>query len=437
MTSRPSAPFVPQAVIRVFASSRFAASLTLIALGLAFSTHLLRSVMGWAGLLGALAALVVLAILSMIARRQSIEWHGLLPVSILAFIGWCALSVLWSTSAVQTLLGLGYQVAFAFLAIYIALVRDTIQIVRATGDVLRVLLALSLALELLSGLLLDLPIVFLGIQGNIAEIGPLQGVFGSRNVLGLVSLLAAVTFTIEMRSRSISRQTGIMSLSLAAITLVFTHSPVMLVVTLVTALAAVALYGLRRSPVTGRWSLQVGLLVTALLVAVLAWGSRARILELLNAGSQFDARLTLWQEMRRLVELHPLEGWGWVGRWPTTPITPYGWLDFVTHTAHASGLNAFLDVYFQLGLVGLLLFGLLVTLAFGRSWLLASSKHTLVYTWAPMILVVLLVTSAAESTILVEFGWLLLLICSVKAARDKSWRSALARKPWVDPDLDR
>jgi exopolysaccharide production protein ExoQ len=437
MTSRATAHFVPDAVIRVFASSRFAASLTLIALGLAFSTHLLRSVMGWPGLLGALAALTVLAILSMIARRQSIEWHGLLPLSILAFIGWSALSVLWSTSATQTLLGVGYQITFAFLAIYIALVRDTIQIVRATGDVLRVLLALSLALEVVSGLLLDLPIVFLGIHGNIAQIGPLQGVFGSRNVLGLVSLIAVVTFAIELRSRSVSRQTGIASLVLATLTLVFTHSPVMLVVTLATALAALALYGLRRSPAAGRWSLQAGLLGTALLIGVLAWTARDRILELLNAGSQFDARLTLWQEMRRLVALHPLEGWGWVGRWPITPITPYGWLDFSTQTLHTSGLNAFLDVYFQLGLVGLALFGVLVALAFGRSWLLASSKHTLVYTWAPLILVVLLVTSAAESTILVEFGWLLLLICSVKAARDKSWRSALARKPWVDPDLDR
>jgi O-antigen ligase len=437
MTSRSAAPLLPEAVIRVLGSSRFAASLTLIALGLAFSTHLLQSVMGWAGLLGALAMLVVLAIASMIARRQSIEWHGLLPLSILAFIGWCALSVLWSTGTVQTLLGVGYQIAFAFLAIYIALVRDTIQIVRATGDVLRVLLALSLALELLSGLLLDLPIVFLGIEGNISTVGPLQGVFGSRNVLGLVALIAVVTFVIEMRSRSISRQTGIMSISLAAITLVFTHSPVMLVVTLATALAALALAGLRRSPASGRWSLQVGLLVAALLAGVLAWASRGRILEALNAASQFDARLTLWQEMRRLVALHPLEGWGWVGRWPAEPITPYGWLDFITDTAQTSGLNAFLDVYFQLGLVGLLLFVLLVTLAFVRSWLLASSKHTLVYTWAPMILVVLLVTSAAESTILVEFGWLLLLITSVKAARDKSWRSALARKPWVDPDLDR
>ena len=49
------------------------------------------------------------------------------------------------------------------------------------------------------------------------------------------------------------------------------------------------------------------------------------------------------------------------------------------------------------------------------------------YVWPALILVALLVTSAAESTMLVEFGWLLLLVCSMKAAQGMSWRSALAR----------
>jgi len=42
---------------------------------------------------------------------------------------------------------------------------------------------------------------------------------------------------------------------------------------------------------------------------------------------------------------------------------------------------------------------------------------------------VLIVTSLAESTVLVEAGWLLLLICALTAAQGKSWRSALQPKP--------
>ncbi|MDJ0377177.1 O-antigen ligase family protein [Cryobacterium sp. PH31-L1] len=424
-------PTLPEALRRVLASPKFAASLTLIILATAFSTHLLRSVMGWPGLVGILGGLVVLAIFSLVARRPIVEWHGLLPISIIVFVAWCALSGLWSGYVSDTIIGVSYQITVGFLAIYVALVRDTFQVVRATGDVLRVLLGLSIVLEVLSGLLLDLPIAFLGVVGDIDRLGPIQGVFGSRNVFGLIALIAAVTFYVELRARSIPRGLGIGSMWLAGICLVLTRSPVIVVVALCVAVAALALYRLRRTAVDGRWMLQLGLLSAALVAAGAAWLGRTAIISALNAGSEFEARYSLWTEMWRLVELHPLEGWGWAGFWPQD-VTPYGWLEFTTGRVHVTGLNAYLDVYFQVGLIGFLAFLALVLLAFVRSWLLAANKRSLAYVWAPLILVTLLVTSAAESTILFEFGWLLLVICAVKAAQGLSWRSALPHKPHPD-----
>jgi len=422
---------LPEDLRRVLASPRFAAALTLIILATAFSTHLLRSVMGWAGLIGILGGVVVLAVLSLLARRPIVEWHGLLPISIIVFVAWCAVSGVWSGYVTETIIGVSYQITVGFLAIYVALVRDTFQIVRAIGDVLRVLLGLSIVLEVLSGLLLDLPITFLGVVGDIDQLGPIQGIFGSRNVFGLIALIAAVSFYVELRARSIPRGIGISSMWLAGICLVLTRSPVGVVVAICVTVAALALYRLRRTPVAGRRMLQLGLLAAALVAAGAAWLGRTTIIDTLNAGSEFEARYSLWSEMWRLVELHPLEGWGWVGLWPQN-VTPYGWLEFTTERGHLTGVNAYLDVYFQVGLVGFLAFLALVLLAFVRSWLLASNKRSLVYVWAPLMLVTLLVTSAAESTILFEFGWLLLVICSVKAAQGLSWRSALPHKPHPD-----
>jgi len=429
MTSpRPTPPVLPEAIKRVLASPKFASSLTLVIVGVAFSTHLLRSLMGWAGLDGIIVGLVLLATLSLLARRPIVEWHGLLPISIIVFVVWCAISLVWSGYTLHTLAGVGYQIAFAFLAIYVALVRDTFQVVRASGDVLRILLGLSIALEVLSGVLLDLPITFLAIRGDMSELGPLQGVFGSRNVFGLMALIALITFAVELRARSIPRGRGIASLWLAAICLIFTRSPVIVVVGLVVVLAALALTWLRRTSAGSRWRLQLVLLGTTVLALLGVWFGRGVLITQLNAGSEFEVRSELWTEMWRLVKLHPLEGWGWAGIWPSN-VSPYGWLDFTTGRGHASGLNAYIDVYFQVGLIGFLAFLVLVTLALVRSWLLASNKRSLVYVWPALILVVLLVTSAAESTVLVEFGWLLLCICSVKAAQSMSWRSALAFKP--------
>jgi hypothetical protein len=50
-----------------------------------------------------------------------------------------------------------------------------------------------------------------------------------------------------------------------------------------------------------------------------------------------------------------------------------------------------------------------------------------VYVWAPLVLVALLATSVFESSILVEGGWLLLVVCTVKASQGLSWRNALPR----------
>lgn len=423
---RANTPAVPAAIMRILASPRFATSLTQVALGVAFGVHLLRSALGWPGLVAVLIGLVLLATFSLAARRPIIDWHGLLPVSILVFVGWSALSSVWSGYTAQTAAGVGYQLAFAFLAVYIALARDTIQIVRAAGDVLRLVLGLSLALEVFSGVLIDLPIPFLGIQGNLARLGPIQGILGSRNVLGLVALLALITFVVELWSRSLRRGPAIASIWLAVLCLVLAGSPVVAVVALFVGLAGLALYALRRTPADSRWMLQLGILGAAVIAGLAGWIARAPIIELLGGGSEFGVRYRLWGEMMRLTGLNPLEGWGWVGSWPNN-VTPYGWLDFVTGRDQTSGLNAFVDVYFQLGLVGLLAFIALVGLAFVRSWLLASNKRTLVHVWPALTLVALLVVSVAESTVLVEFGWVLLLICAVKASQGLSWRSALRR----------
>ncbi|MFC5930736.1 exopolysaccharide production protein [Cryobacterium melibiosiphilum] len=425
--STPSNPAaLTEALTRFFGAPRFTASLTLVIIGVTFSTHALRSTMGWPGLIGMLIGLLGFAALSLWARRDTLEWHGVLPISILVFVGWCVLSLVWSEYTLATLRGVSYQVTFGFLAIYVALVRDSIQIVRAIGDVLRVLLGASIALEVLS-LLIDLPIVFLGIQGNIAYLGPIQGVFGTRNALGLIALIAVITFIVEWKSRSVPRALGIGSVWLAGICLVLTRSPVILIVALCIAVAAVALYALRRAPAANRWMLQLGLAAATLVTVVTLWATREQVFGLLNAGAELNVRLSLWDEMVRLMPLHPLEGWGWAGVWPSS--TPYGWLEFTTGRDYSSGLNAYLDVYFQVGLVGALAFVALVGLAFVRSWILASNKRSLVYVWPALVLVVLIVTSLAESTALVEYGWFLLLVCSVRAAQGLSWRSALARKP--------
>ncbi|GGI47684.1 O-antigen ligase [Agromyces flavus] len=414
-----------RSALREFAgSARFAQSLTLIAIALAFSTHAIRSMIGWPGLLAALATLIVLCGLSLVARWRAVEWYGILPLTILVFVGWVAASVIWSNAPVATLVRVGYLIAFGVLGLYVALMRDTIQIVRAFGDVFRVLLAVSLALEVLSGVLLDLPIAFLGIQGDIASLGPIQGIFGSRNLLGFVALIALLTFIIEWRTRSVQRGRAIASLVLASIALLLAGSPVTWIALGASLVALAALFGLRRAPEHDRWRWQLALLVTGVVTLVTAWVLRVRIIELLDARGEFDVRLDVWREVSRYLAANPLQGWGWVGRWPDA--APYEWIERAIGRELSSALSAWIDAYFQVGVIGMLLFAALVGVALVRSWLLASNRRSVVYLWPALVLVAITVTSFAESFALQEGGWMLVVVCAVKAARDMSWRDALA-----------
>ncbi|ANJ28952.1 O-antigen ligase family protein [Agromyces aureus] len=421
MTATPS---VMKALREFAGSARFAQALSLTAIGVGLATHLIRSLIGWPGLLAMIAGLLVLCGVSLVARWRAVEWYGILPLTILVFVGWCAASVLWSTTPATSALRVTYLVGFAFIGVYVALMRDTIQIVRAFGEVTRALLGVSLALEVFSGILLDLPISFLGINGDITNLGPIQGIFGSRNLLGFIAVVALLTFIVEWRTHLVTRTVAIASLTLASVCVVFSGSPTAWIALAVALVALAAIYGLRRAAPATRWRWQIALLVAAIAVLITAWLVRIRIIELLDARAEFDVRLDLWREASRYLALNPLQGWGWVGAWPDS--SPYLWIEAATGRQHSSALSAYVDVYFQVGVIGVLLFAALIGVALVRAWLLATGRRSVVYLWPALMLVTIAVTSFAESFAITEGGWMLLVVCAVKAARDMSWRDALA-----------
>jgi exopolysaccharide production protein ExoQ len=411
------------AVVALLGSAPFGKAITITIVATAYLAFLLKATIQWPGLIAIVSALVVLAAGSLAVRRHELEWRGILPISLLVFLGWSAVSIFWTDYQWAALSSILYQVAFAFLGIYVALTRDLIQIVRAFGDVLRVILVTSLILEVMSGLLLDVPFVFLRISGNLAEAGPIQGVLGTRNQLGLVALIALVTFFIEWRTRSVHPQLATYSLILGGVTLWFTRSPVAFGITLVVAIAALALFGLRRLDPAARRLGQFSLVSALIVTAIIGLLARGPVVRLLNAGSEFEYRYALWQRIAAVNPDNSLEGFGWIGYWRTY-LPPYSGIGGVSDT-NQSALNAFIDVWFQLGLVGLSAFVVFVVLALVRSWVLASNKRSVVYLWPALILVVLLSVSTAESTVLVEFGWFTLVVCALKASQDLSWRARL------------
>jgi O-antigen ligase len=427
MSTGPEPREVAAAFVGLLRSPRFSAVLATTGVGIAALSYPLIRLTGWAGYLAALSGVVVLMVVVLITRRAELD-RELPPISLLVFLGWAAISVVWSGYQWVTLAGVAYLVAYAFVGVFIAYTRDTIQIVRGWGDVLRIVLAASLAIEIFSGILIDAPIPFLNVQANLAELGPISGILQTRNQLGLIALVAAVSFATELRTRSVRPLVGVLSLLGAAACIGLTRSAIIIGAAGVIAAAAAVLYGIRRVRPDRRQTWQFVILGVAVALIVVAWVFRSPIVKAFNAEGALDYRLHLWQKIVALLPGNAIEGWGWTGRWHPD-VAPYIALTTDKDRPASSALNAFLDVWFQLGIIGLVIFVGMLGLAFTRSWLLAGRRRSVIYAWPALVLIALLLVSLAESSILIEFGWLTFVVCCVTASRELSWRSALRTPP--------
>jgi O-antigen ligase len=405
-------------------SASFARAFTLVVFATIFSAFAIERIAGYVTYVTIVAGLCILGLAVMVARRRELSLLRLVPTTVLIFIGWAFASIVWSSDTSASFWSWVSMAALAFLAVVIGHVRDTLQTVRALGDVLRVLLGVSLALEVLSGVLLDVPFAFLGIQGNLAQLGPVQGIFGTRNLLGFVAVIALITFLIEYRTQSVRPGVSVASVVLAGGLAALSDSPTVVVLALGVGLAVGALALVRHARPERRGGLQLALGALVVIGVFVGYAARHPIIALLGAGTDFSMRVELWNFMVDILRQKPVQGFGWFGVWDQQEY-PFNAINFWLDTNHASGLNAYFDVALQLGWVGLVLFLALAALALARSWLVAGERRSVVYAWTPLILVTLLIDSMFESFALTGLGWLMLVLCAVRAGQSRSWRESL------------
>ncbi|MGZ0711430.1 O-antigen ligase family protein (plasmid) [Coraliomargarita sp. W4R53] len=408
----------------ILSSAAFARAFSVTVLGIVFSSYLIERTAGHVTYITMIAGLCVLGIGVMISRRDEISLLRLAPTTLVLFIGWALASTFWSTDSASTAWSWVSMGAIALLAVIIGHIRDTLQTARALGDVLRVLLSLSLAVEVLSGVLLDIPFRFMGVQGNLAQLGPVQGIFGTRNMLGFIAVIALITFLIEFRTQSVRVGLSVYSVVLAGTLAALSDSPTVFALAIGAGVAVGALALVRHTRAERRNALQLALGSVVLMAILVGYFARHQIIRLLGGGTDFSLRVDLWNLMVDLVRFHPVEGWGWFGPWDLKEF-PFNAMNLQLEASHETGLNAYFDVLLQLGWVGLVLFITLCGVALVRAWIVASERRSVVYAWTPLILVTLLVDSMFESFTLAGSGWMMLVLCVVRAGQSRSWREKL------------
>lgn len=398
------------------------------------------------GLAGAGVALIVFTLatlaigLPMLAHRrpQPFRWRRL-PWTALGYTAFALASVAWSQWRGATLLTWLLLAAVTVSGLFIAHVLTWREIVGALSAAFKWILGLSLALELWVSLVLSGPLLpnfvnvpdgkidpqWYWVRDNLFDGGRIQGIVGNANLLAIISLFSIITFGVLFAARARRRSTLALWMLLAAYFLFRTSSATALVCAAVAAVTLLVALLMRRAGTPGsRTRIYVIAISGMALGAEAIWLLREPLLRILGRSSNLTGRSDIiWTKVLERVSAHPIFGNGFSSPWiPTDPafdqwITDHGITVFHAH-------NMWLDVLFQLGVVGVVLMAVAYLSLLWRSWFFAVDRPR----WdlngdrpfSPLTLlpslfsVVLLVQGFSESTPIMLWGWLLVVLLSFK-----------------------
>ena len=412
----------------------------------------------------ALSAVVVIASIVVFLRLkpERFRWYRL-PAPIYWFLTLATLSIAWSAYRFESVLGVTLQWATTVVAVVLAFVLSWHELLRTFATALRYVIGLSLLFELWVALVVREPVMAWWMEQPAGEPlnilfwsrdllfagGPIQGLLGNSVLLGFAALLGLIVFAIQLRAGLVRRGFGWFWVAVSVLTLLLTRSATVWVALIAVLLAlGLALWARRLGPERRMpvYYTGAGALVVALLVTVFA---RDWLFGLLGKSGDLTGRADTWAKVWQLIEQHPWFGWGWVSYWPTW-VKPFDGLDTKAGIPVMSAHNAWIDVWLQLGVVGVLVFAPIVALTLLRVWFRAVDQPrrgpgpALPYAtsalWPWLVMVALLVQSITESRLLIESGWLLLIIFAVKSRFDfevPSRESEERKVPWRQVPIPR
>ncbi|MFV0433663.1 MAG: O-antigen ligase family protein [Leucobacter sp.] len=412
-----------------------------------------RNLLGWAGFIAVALAITAFAIV-LFAREKPdrFRWYRL-PSPVYLFLMLAVLSIAWSQYRFESMLGVVAQLATTTIAVVLAFVLTWHEVLRTLGTALRYLIGVSFLFELWVSLFVREPVMqpiadipetgkvpklLMWSRDLLFEGGPIQGIVANSAMFGFIGLLALIVFGIQLRAGLVRPVAGWFWVTMSVATLLLTRAAtVWIALAAVLVTLALALWARRLGP-----ERRAPLYITGAAVLALVLFARGFVFGLLGKSGDMTGRLEIWQKVIDTAEQRPWFGWGWISYWAPWA-EPFKSLDKKAGLQVMSAHNAWLDVWLQVGIVGVLLFALLVGLTMWRTWFRAVDPPRRGYgpplpyatsaLWPILVMVALLVQSLTESRLLIEGNWVLLILLAVKSRFDSELPSLDAEPtslPW-------
>lgn len=371
------------------------------------------------------------------AVRPPVQWRRL-PWLTIAYVAWAALSIIWSQWREATAVTLLLLVITTLQGLFIGSVLSWRELVRAVASALKWVMALSLVFELwvsifiggpiLPGFVIptepaDDPIVYWS-RDNLFDGGRIQGIMGNANLLGPVALLAIIVFSIRFAAGAPRRATLGVWIGLSAYLFYRASSATAYVAAIAVAIALVTVLLMRRARRPGeRTRYYLAFAVVGFGGALAFWLLRDSIFTALGRSSDLTGRERIWQAVLERAVGHPLIGWGFSTPWITGDPAFDGWITDHGQTVMQAH-NMWVDVFLQLGLIGVFLMGMVYLAFIWRSWFFAvdrprwdlrADRPYSPLTLLPVLVgALLIVQGLAESGPLLLWGWLFVVMLAFK-----------------------
>ncbi|WP_375387213.1 O-antigen ligase family protein [uncultured Amnibacterium sp.] len=407
-----------------------------------------RDALSWWGFSAVSLVLLVLSVIMIVQERRALRrlllsWSA---VPVLAFTAICLLSTAWSNYPLVTALACLIQIGTSTIGLAVLLSGPPRHIVFVFGLMLHVHLVLALLFEVgvalsPAGQILPLwtnyganvPGAYYWSQGLIFQGGRIQGIVANANLTCFIALLALILLAALVRARAIRPLLLIPAVVVDVLAIALTRSATVLIAGGLVLVTALIVLGYRRFGRRGRIAL--GVVAVGTVAAVGLGSSRlfAPLLRVLGKGDDFTGRFEIWRLVWEKAQERPALGWGWISYWAPW-VDPYRRLVIRDGVQYLQAHNAYLDVVLQVGLPGQVALVAIVGSVVHRSLRLALVPAP--YTALPLLLVVALLTQAlAESRLLIEGNWALLVMLAVAVPSvDRSRAAAAALRAAEAPE---
>ena len=392
---------------------------------------------GWAVIVGVGAVIALVVLLAGKPGKTLMR----VPVPLALLLALMALSLIWSQYRGFTGIALAAQIGTTIFALFLANQFGWRQLLNIFANTLRFVLGASLLFELVAAIFGPIKPIFpnyegdeppsasyLWSQGNLFEGERIQGIMGNANLLAFTAVLGIMVFLVEYIVTHKKRSLPLNSLILAVLLAALAKSAGMtLAIALIAFAALIAIFSEGRDRAMrhriygyGIWAL-VGVAVFGLIY-------RTELFDLLGRSPDASGRFYIWGEVLNLIWEKPLEGWGWISYW-VPGVEPFEGLIVINKVPMYQAHNAFLDIWLQLGLLGLVLLVWLMLQGFNRLWAVAVRHTNPLYLFPLFGFLVIAAQSLTESRLLIEISWVLLVLLTTKSREPFAELEPLGRTP--------